>query len=177
MRIDISDVYSLDNREVTKSVQLDMTEFTSRQGKFPIQAGEPFDLTIANEEGKRLRLSGRMDATVQIPCDRCLEPVDVPFSITIDKEVPLGELSAETESDSDEAASYIDEDRLLDVDRLIYNELLVNWPAKVLCRPDCKGICPKCGTNLNFAACDCEQGELDPRMAQFQDVFHKFKEV
>ena len=38
-------------------------------------------------------------------------------------------------------------------------------------------FCPKCGTNLNLATCDCEQGELDPRMAQFQDVFNKFKEV
>ena len=81
------------------------------------------------------------------------------------------------EDDSDEAASYIDEERVLDVDRLIFNEILVNWPAKVLCKSDCKGICPKCGTNLNLATCDCEQGELDPRMAQFQDVFNKFKEV
>ena len=63
------------------------------------------------------------------------------------------------------------------MDRLIFNEILVNWPAKVLCKSDCKGICPKCGTNLNLATCDCEQGELDPRMAQFQDVFNKFKEV
>ena len=76
----------------------------------------------------------------------------------------------------DEADSYM-EDGELDVDRLIYNEILVNWPAKVLCKPDCKGICPKCGTNLNLETCDCEPGELDPRMAAFQDVFNKFKEV
>jgi uncharacterized protein len=66
---------------------------------------------------------------------------------------------------------------VLDVDRLLFNEILVNWPEKVLCKPDCKGICKTCGTNLNLATCDCEQSELDPRMAQFQDVFNKFKEV
>ena len=177
MKIDISDVYSLDNKEITKKVHMDMVEFQSRQGVFPIQAGEPFDLTIANEEGKRLRLSGEGDATVQIPCDRCLQEVTYPFHIVIEKVLPFADACDEVDGDSDEAASYIDEDRVLDVDRLIYNEILVNWPAKVLCRPDCKGICPKCGTNLNLAACDCEQGELDPRMAQFQDVFNKFKEV
>ena len=171
MKIDISDVYSLDNKEITKKVHMDMVEFQSRQGVFPIQAGEPFDLTIANEEGKRLRLSGEGDATVQIPCDRCLQEVTYPFHIVIEKVLPFADASDEVDGDSDEAASYIDEDRVL------YNERLVNWPAKVLCRPDCKGICPKCGTNLNLAACDCEQGELDPRMAQFQDVFNKFKEV
>ena len=177
MKLDISDVYSLDNKEVTRKVHIDMAEFQSRQGTFPIQAGEPFDLTIANEEGKRLRLSGEGDVTVQIPCDRCLQEVDIPFHCVIDKVIPMEASVEEAEDDSDEAASYIDEERVLDVDRLIFNEILVTWPAKVLCRPDCKGICPKCGTNLNLATCDCEQGELDPRMAQFQDVFNKFKEV
>ena len=177
MKIDISDVYSLDNKEITRKVHIDMAEFQSRQGRFPIQAGEPFDLTIANEEGKRLRLSGEGDVTVQIPCDRCLQEVDVPFHFEIEKVIPLTASTEQTEDDDDETASYIDEERVLDVDRLIFNEILVNWPAKILCRPDCKGICPKCGTNLNLATCDCEQGELDPRMAQFQDVFNKFKEV
>jgi uncharacterized protein len=169
MKIDISDVYSQQNRVMTRKVHIDMAEFKSRQGVFPIQAGEPFDLTIANEEGKRLRLTGEGDVTVQIPCDRCLQEMDVPFHLDIEKEVSL-------EAD-DEASFYIDEERVLDVDRLLYNEILVNWPEKVLCKPDCKGICMKCGTNLNLATCGCEQGELDPRMAQFQDVFNKFKEV
>ncbi len=177
MKIDISDVYSLENREIKRKVQIDMVSFHSRQGEFPIQAGEPFELTIANEEGRRLRLSGETDATVRIPCDRCLEDVDYPFHLELQKVIPLKDDPEEAKDDGDEAAVFIDEDRVLDVDRLIYNEVLVNWPAKVLCSPACKGICPKCGTNLNFDACSCEQGELDPRMAQFQDVFNKFKEV
>ena len=177
MKLDISDVYSLDNKEVTRKVHIDMAEFQSRQGTFPIQAGEPFNLTIANEEGKRLRLSGEGDVTVQIPCDRCLQEVDVPFHFVIEKEIPMELSSQEAEDDNDEAAAFIDEERVLDTDRLVFHEILVNWPTKVLCKSDCKGICPKCGTNLNLATCDCEQGELDPRMAQFQDVFNKFKEV
>lgn len=177
MKIDISDVYSLDNKVITRKVHIDMAEFRSRQGAFPIQAGEPFDLTIANEEGKRLRLSGEGDLAVRIPCDRCLQAVEVPFHFEIEKQVSVQDVPGETEDDSEEADSYIDEKRELDVDRLIFNEILVNWPAKVLCKPDCKGICPKCGTNLNLTTCGCDQGELDPRMAQFQDVFNKFKEV
>ena len=116
-----------------------------------------------------------------MPCDRCLETVEIPFSIQIDKELPLQSeysdtVEKEDDGSMDEADSYM-EDGELDVDRLIYNEILVNWPAKVLCKPDCKRICPKCGTNLNLENCDCEPGELDPRMAAFQDVFNKFKEV
>ena len=65
----------------------------------------------------------------------------------------------------------------LDVDRLIYGEIMVNWPTKVLCKEDCKGICRKCGVNLNLQTCDCQKTELDPRMAAIQDIFNKFKEV
>ena len=65
----------------------------------------------------------------------------------------------------------------LDIDKLIYGEILVNWPMKVLCNDDCRGICKVCGMNLNKGDCDCQRTELDPRMAAIQDVFNKFKEV
>ncbi|MDD6037582.1 MAG: DUF177 domain-containing protein [bacterium] len=176
MTLDISDVFSLENKEVTRKVHIDMETFQSRQGEFPIQSGEPFDLQIVNVEGKRLQLSGETRVTVQIPCDRCLQEVTHNISIEIEKEVPIKTDDTQQTEDDDEAEAYI-EDGILDVDRLVYNEILVNWPAKILCKSDCKGICPKCGANLNLTTCDCEQGELDPRMAQFQDVFNKFKEV
>ena len=181
MKLDISKAISQENREFREKVQIDMETFESKQGDFPILTGEPFDLTIVNEDSKRLRLSAETEVTIQMPCDRCLETVEVPFSIQIDKELPLQSEYSDTEEKEDdgsmdEADSYM-EDGELDIDRLIYNEILVNWPAKVLCKPDCKGICPKCGTNLNLETCDCEPGELDPRMAAFQDVFNKFKEV
>jgi uncharacterized protein len=65
----------------------------------------------------------------------------------------------------------------LDVDKLVYAEILVNWPMKVLCKEDCEGICKVCGANLNKGDCGCQRTELDPRMAAIQDIFSKFKEV
>ena len=65
----------------------------------------------------------------------------------------------------------------LDVDKLVYSEILVNWPMKTLCREDCKGICRKWGANLNCKTCSCDSFEPDPRMAAIQDIFHQFKEV
>ena len=65
----------------------------------------------------------------------------------------------------------------LDVDQLIFGEILVSWPMKVLCREDCKGICKKCGANMNLAGCQCPKAELDPRMAAIQDIFNQCKEV
>ena len=63
----------------------------------------------------------------------------------------------------------------LDVDKLVYAEILVNWPMRVLCKDDCKGICKVCGMNLNKGTCSCDSFVPDPRMAAFQDIFNKFK--
>ena len=65
----------------------------------------------------------------------------------------------------------------LDVEQLVYNELLVGWPTKILCSEDCKGICNVCGQNLNKGTCNCEDTGLDPRMSVIRDVFKNFKEV
>ena len=65
----------------------------------------------------------------------------------------------------------------LDVDQLVGNELTLNLPMKVLCREDCKGICSRCGTNLNRGTCDCAGMSLDPRMSVIQDIFKQLKEV
>ncbi len=64
----------------------------------------------------------------------------------------------------------------LDVDALVHDEILMNWPAKILCKDDCKGICPVCGQNLNEGECGCDTFVPDPRMAVIQDIF-KNKEV
>ena len=62
----------------------------------------------------------------------------------------------------------------LDTDLLILGEILPSLPEKVLCREDCKGLCPMCGKNLNEGACGCRQEPSDPRMAQIQDIFKTF---
>ena len=65
----------------------------------------------------------------------------------------------------------------LDVDQLVRNELLLNLPMKVLCDENCKGICNRCGANLNYESCNCESSSPDPRMSVIQDIFKQFKEV
>ena len=65
----------------------------------------------------------------------------------------------------------------LDADMLVCNELLLSLPMKVLCDEDCKGICNRCGANLNHETCDCDRSSLDPRMSVIQDIFKQFKEV
>ena len=108
-----------------------------------------------------------------IPCDRCLTEVDVPIEVSFSKEVDMKQ-SAEGRIDDLDETDFINGYNL-DTDKLVYGELLVNWPMKILCKPDCKGICRKCGKNLNDGPCGCDTVELDPRMAVIAEIFKNSK--
>ncbi len=173
MKIDITDLLSIENLTRELQVSIDMESFQSKLGVFPVKEKAPFSLYLENQENEWIIISGETDVTLLIPCGRCLEEVSVTLHLVIDRKYPLDETSLLEDAE--------DTDRLegaeLDIDQIIYDEILINWPMKVLCREDCKGICRKCGTNLNNKTCLCDQKELDPRMAAIQDIFQQFKEV
>lgn len=173
--IEIRDIISTADKKAELSVNTDMNCFTSAAGSFPISVKTPFILCLTNDNNKQLLISGNTTVDVSIPCDRCLTEVSVSVPVVIDRRVALDQGKIQIDPDEEED-TFLKEDQL-DVDRLIYDEILVNWPAKVLCKDDCRGICPKCGQNLNQRDCGCDRQVLDPRMAKFQDVFKEFKEV
>lgn len=174
MLLDISDVISVENGEIVKEVSFEPDSFQSRLGDFPITEKKPIALRIANRENRRLIISGEVALTVMIPCSRCLADVATDIRFFIDRELtPDG---AEVNEGEEEAADCLN-GFWLDTDKLIYGEILVHWPVKVLCSEECKGICSVCGKNLNEGDCGCRKMEPDLRMAAILDVFNKFKEV
>ena len=174
MVIDISRVVKSINKEVSEEVCIELTSFESRLGDFPILQKSPVVLTITNQENKTLFIRGSVDVTVSIPCGRCLEEVPTQICFDIDKKLDIQD-SVLVDDEMEENDYLIGFE--LDVDKLVYAEILVNWPMKVLCKEDCEGICNVCGANLNKGDCGCQRTELDPRMAAIQDIFSKFKEV
>ena len=102
-------------------------------------------------------------------------PVILGLTHEFDLQIDLN-LSEEEREEKEEDSSFVEGDEL-DVEELVRNELIVQWPIRVLCKDDCKGICSRCGANLNIQTCDCDTTGLDPRMAAIKDIFSKFKEV
>ncbi len=174
MIIDISKVVKSINKEVSEEVSIELTSFESRLGDFPILQKSPVVLTLTNQENKTLFIRGSVDVTLSIPCGRCLEEVPTQICFDIDKKLNIDD-SVLIDDEMEENDYLIGFE--LDVDKLVYAEILVNWPMKVLCKEDCEGICKVCGANLNKGDCGCQRTELDPRMAAIQDIFSKFKEV
>ena len=167
MQIHLSDISSSEGMRIQKTAEFGMDTITFQSGSFPVLAKEPIELTITNTGDRNLEIRGTGKITVGIPCDRCLEPVATVFDMKLTDEDRVNDL--------DESSYLTGMD--LDVDQLVYLEVLMSWPLKVLCREDCKGICSQCGKNLNDGPCGCVEEPKDPRMAAISDIFSKFKEV
>lgn len=105
---------------------------------------------IANV-GKLLRLSCEVSSQATLECSRCLiryeQPVKFDFTVELESD------SAQLQTDEVDIAPYIRE------------ELIFQEPMKPLCHEDCRGICPRCGVNLNQTDCACDRTILDPRLA------------
>lgn len=175
MLINLSDVLSEHHKTIQQIASVDMTEFRSALGHFPIIEKGGIEITVEHVKRRELTISGKGKVVLEIPCDRCLEPVRTEFVLDFTKNVDLNESNEDQTMELDEK-NYIDGYNL-DVDKLLYNEILIGWPMKILCSESCKGICNVCGQNLNEGTCDCEDTSLDPRMSVIRDVFKNFKEV
>jgi uncharacterized protein len=174
MQIQLFDVSSIDGKSIHVTAPLEKNEISFQMGRFPVLGQKPLELTITNTGNKVLELTGEGEVTVGIPCDRCLRQVSVEIPFSIERKLDMKHSPEERREDLDEETYLTGMD--LDVDQLIYLEVLMSWPLKVLCREDCKGICSQCGQNLNEGTCQCDDGPRDPRMAAISDIFRKFKE-
>ena len=114
---------------------------------------------LSTAGSKRYYFSGRIEGTAQNTCRRCLVDVDVP--VADDVHVLFAESDGEDSEDSD--VYIIDaHDYALDLRPAIREQWLLVVPSLVVCRDDCKGLCPTCGTDLNLGACSCAPTR-DPR--------------
>ena len=145
-------------------------------------------LGIVNRSIKKLTSDGYLTTTMQptdkaialykhsvpqnaiilaIPCSRCLEDVNTVIPFDIDEEVSV-------DADDNDEEQYFIESHYVDTDKMLYTEILLSMPPKVLCKEDCKGICTVCGHNLNDGECGCDRFVPDPRMSAINDIFEQF---
>jgi len=180
MLVNLSDVFSSEGKTVTVTAELEMTKFAGSLGEFPITKKSPVTLILTNIGVGKARIEGNAEFEFQTSCDRCLTEVPTTLNLVFLREVasPDTALDASTEEgDSDEDEIEFMEGYQLNVETFVYNEILLNWPMKILCKETCEGICSVCGHNLNHGDCGCDRFVPDPRMAGIKDIFNAFKEV
>ena len=134
---------------------------------YRIAAPVDVEFDIHKDKGK-FRMVGRLKTELELGCSRCVDPfrfpVDVPFDVRL---LPASEMSADEErevAEEDLETSYYTDDQI-DLNELLREQFYLALPMKPLCREDCRGLCPQCGTNLNAGSCDCAPAWEDPRLA------------
>ena len=129
---------------------------------------------ITNTAGY-MRMTLTMSVDYEAQCARCLAPVNGEFTLDLEKTVaPRNLLGDLDESKLDEFA--IIEDGFLDMDEQLLEQLEMEFPLRFLCKDDCKGLCQRCGKNLNEGPCDCSDKEIDPRMEPLRKLLLQMQE-
>jgi uncharacterized protein len=122
--------------------------------------------------GNEVFVSGHVDSRAQVECDRCLQPVEAPVSADFTLEYITGseyESSEVAELTEAEMSVAVFDGEGLDVDEIVKEQILLAVPTRMLCREDCKGICPECGIDRNTGECSCGADNIDPRWAALKN--------
>ena len=123
--------------------------------------------TVRNTAGV-LMMSGSIETTIHGICDRCANPFDREIHFPIDV-ILVTELASE--ENEDEWVFPLEGDSA-DLDDIVRTVFVLNLDSKLLCKEDCKGLCHRCGKNLNEGPCN-RQKELDPRFAALKQLLEK----
>ena len=140
---------------------------------FRIVSPVALSFDVDRQETGRYRVAGRLTGEIELMCSRCLEPFRLPVAADFDlRYVPHVENTGgdEKEVEEDDLATAFYENDAIDLGQLIMEQFQLALPMKPLCRVDCKGLCPNCGTNLNTGTCDCNVKWEDPRLAALKAI-------
>ena len=135
---------------------------------------EPAEISgRVRRDGKEVELRGRLQTKLEVVCGRCLKPVELPLATDF-KERFVRAVSWAAEEQHELAAEDLDlavfDGEGIELDDLVREELLLSVPVNVLCREDCRGLCPVCGIDRNLSECQCQTDEVDSRWAKLKDL-------
>ena len=151
-------------RDAASDLDVPIEPFELGADRYPVDPPTvPVRLDISRTTGQGYSLRLRFSAALHGPCMRCLEPADANYEIDARE---ISQPGAGDELDS----PYV-ESGVLAIAAWARDALALNLPRAILCRPDCAGLCPKCGENLNTAGPEHgHEPEPDQRWAKLAEI-------
>ena len=166
MLLGLSKIIDCPGESVSFSTSVDLSDLLYGEC-YPVSEPVLASGTVRNTAGV-LVMTGNLHTTIHGVCDRCATDFvsDVEFPIDV---VLVTELS--NEENEDEWVFPLEGDSA-DLEDIVRTVFVLNFGSKLLCKPDCKGLCCRCGKNLNDGPCNCQK-ELDPRFAALKQLLEK----
>ena len=125
-----------------------------------------------HKDKDRFRLEGTARTELELTCSRCLEPYTMPVDAAFNvRYLPASEHGdGESEVAEEDLDTSVYRDDQIDLNEVLREQFYLALPMKPLCREDCAGLCPQCGTNRNTGTCSCATEDLDPRLAPLRGL-------
>ena len=166
MRLGMSKIIDCPGATVDFSTSVDLSDLLYGTC-YPVTEPVLASGTVRNTAGV-LVMKGGIQTTIHGVCDRCAsdftQDVDIPIDAVLVKELA-------NEENEDEGVFSLEGDNA-DLEEIVRTVFVLNMDSKLLCSPDCKGLCHRCGKNLNDGPCDCQK-ENDPHLAALRQLLGK----
>ena len=134
---------------------------------------EPVKVSLkVTNVGNYLHASGTISCTADLNCGRCLESYSYPLTTQFEEKYYVAEVGLKDVENQDEEYIPFSKDAI-DITNEVVAAIQLSLPMRQICSEGCKGLCSHCGTNLNNGQCNCQEDDIDPRMAVLKDLFKK----
>lgn len=164
MRLNLGNVFNNDGEVIVIDHTADYSNYENN-GVFPMRTPVKITGKVENKAGV-VTLTAEADFVYSAPCDRCAAITDRQMH------VPIRHSLVTSLNDEENDEFMLLEDAVLDVDELVFTDILLELPSKYLCSEACKGLCMQCGKNLNEGPCDCKR-PVDPRLAVLKQLLEE----
>ena len=162
MVLDLKQVFANEGFSLPIEYEMDMS-CADYSGEFPLKKPVLVKGLISNR-ASMVQLSLEISYVFSGDCHRCGVFTERDYLLNLEKA-----LAVSVESEENDTIITVP-DMKLDLDEFVFGEVYMSLPMKHLCNEDCKGICSKCGKNLNDGECGCPKKEIDPRLAKLAEL-------
>lgn len=166
MYIDLTEL-SDGRKEFDETIQIDLEDES-------VRLLEPCRIKGELKKGiAQVDVEGQIFAKAEFECSRCLIPIistlDVPFKVSFVTEEDYSK-EKESELHGEDLDISIYDGNKIDLSEIVREQILLNLPVQSFCSENCKGLCPKCGINLNEKTCNCQTKDIDPRWQSLRNL-------
>jgi uncharacterized protein len=156
LKIDLTILENIGNKKhIDTEISFKNLSFRKRDIIIPEMLTLTLDIYTAE---KSFIFTGSLEGKLILECSRCLENFPYNIKIDIDKNIEINEVK---------------DLKRFDVNEMLEKDIFLSLPIKSLCSEDCKGLCSQCGQNLNDGECDCDNENIDPRLAELKNFYNE----
>jgi len=166
MLLDLSKIMDSPGATVSFSTSVDLSDLLYGTC-YPVNEPVLASGSVRNTAGV-LVMTGKISTTIHGVCDRCAAD----FTQTVGFPIDVVLVTELTNEDNEDEGVFPLEADTADLDEIVRTIFVLNLDSKLLCKPDCKGLCCRCGKNLNDGPCNCQK-EIDPRFAALKQLLEK----